>query len=325
MPLRWAGLGKHSDMQDAIPRRQLIVEEIVDRTGIDDAMIENLVRTFYGRVRLDSVIGPVFETRVKDWEAHTPRLCAFWSSVALMSGRYHGQPIAVHLPLPIDTAHFDRWLEIFAATVREVCPPAAADHFLERAFRIADSLELGIAAQRGEDRAIWPRLADRSPAASLEDGAPEFSSPACSMHEARDEYMGYAGRDELTPFLNELLEAERAGARVTLESAREASSGSLGALMRSVQENRAHWCALLVCWIQTLGGQPSSRTGTLYNQAMAIADLPERMAFINSSQRWMVRRLREFLPRVRDESLHASLSQMLKSHEANIELLNGLP
>ena len=48
----------------------------------------------------------------------SPHLCAFWSSVALMSGRYHGQPMVAHLPLPIDTPHFDRWLEIFAETAR---------------------------------------------------------------------------------------------------------------------------------------------------------------------------------------------------------------
>src|SRR6185437_5838151 len=90
---------------------------------------------------------------VADWEAHIPRMCDFWSSVALMSGRYHGQPMAAHLPLPVDTPHFDRWLEIFAATARDVCPPRAADHFIERAHRIADSLELGIASHKGEIRA----------------------------------------------------------------------------------------------------------------------------------------------------------------------------
>ena len=57
--------------------------------------------------------------------------------------------------------------------------------------------------------------------------AVEVSSPACSMHEADDAYMGYAGKDELIAFLNELLEAERAGARVTLESARAAGSGAI--------------------------------------------------------------------------------------------------
>lgn len=40
-----------------------------------------------------------------------------------------------------------------------------------------------------------------------------FDSPACSMHEADDAYMGFVGPDELAPLLQELLEAERAGAR----------------------------------------------------------------------------------------------------------------
>jgi hemoglobin len=72
------------------------------------------------------------------------------SSVALMSGRYHGQPMVAHLPLPVDTPHFDRWLALFGATAAEVCPPAAAAHFVKRARRIADSLKLGMAARRGE-------------------------------------------------------------------------------------------------------------------------------------------------------------------------------
>jgi hemoglobin len=134
------------------PNRNLIVADIVDRTGIDEPMIERLIRAFYGNARHDPLIGPVFESRVHDWEAHIARMCAFWSSVALMSGHYHGQPMAVHLPLPIDTPHFDRWLELFAATARDICPPAAAELFIQRAYRIADSLELGIAFRKGEIR-----------------------------------------------------------------------------------------------------------------------------------------------------------------------------
>lgn len=134
----------------ASPRdRNLIIRDIFDRTGIDEAMIERLVRAFYARARVDPLIGPIFANKVRDWDDHIARLCAFWSSVALMSGRYHGQPLAAHLPLPIHSRHFDRWLALFAETVRDVCPPAAAAHFLERAHRIAQSLEIGIAAQNG--------------------------------------------------------------------------------------------------------------------------------------------------------------------------------
>ena len=113
-------------------------------------MIEQLVRTFYKRVQSDPLLAPIFAAKVSDWDAHNTKLCAFWSSVALMSGRYHGQPMHAHLNLPVDTSHFDRWLALFEDTAVSLCPPAAAVHFIDRARRIADSMELGIAAQRAE-------------------------------------------------------------------------------------------------------------------------------------------------------------------------------
>ena len=53
---------------------------------------------------------------------------------------------------------------------------------------------------------------------------PEPSSPACLAHEADDAYMGYATTDELAAFLNELLEAERAGTGVALKSGAAAAA-----------------------------------------------------------------------------------------------------
>ena len=130
-------------------KREAIVAETVARTGIDEAMIERLVRAFYAKIRTDALLGPVFEARIADWEPHLKRMCAFWSSVALMSGRYSGQPMPIHMRLPIDSAHFDRWLAVFEATAREECPQAAADLFVDRARRIAESLEMGVAAGQG--------------------------------------------------------------------------------------------------------------------------------------------------------------------------------
>lgn len=159
-----------TESQPGARSRDLIVADIMARTGIDEAMIERLVRAFYDRARRDPLIGPVFESRIHDWEGHLARMCAFWSSVALMSGRYSGQPMTAHLPLPIDTPHFDRWLEIFAATARDLCPPPAAAHFLERAHRIADSLELGIAARKREIRPRRARPASTWPPAREAEG-----------------------------------------------------------------------------------------------------------------------------------------------------------
>ena len=89
--------------------------------------------------------------------------------------------------------------------------------------------------------------------------ASEPSSPACSMHEADDVYMGYAGKEELTAILTELLEAERAGVRVTHESALTARDGPLGELMRAIEKDEARWCAMLAGHLRTLGQPPSSR------------------------------------------------------------------
>jgi hemoglobin len=138
-----------NDARSAQARRAAITSQIQAETGIDEAMIERLVRDFYVRVRDDAMLGPIFAAKIDDWEPHLQKMFAFWSSVALMSGRYHGQPMAKHLPLPIDARHFDRWLTLFADTARDVCPPAAAERFTLLSHRVGESLELGIANANG--------------------------------------------------------------------------------------------------------------------------------------------------------------------------------
>lgn len=133
------------DAAGAAVRREAAVQQLRDETGIDEAMIDALVEAFYARVRDDGLIGPIFASRITDWAPHLAQMKLFWSSVALSTGVYQGRPMPKHLPLPIDARHFDRWLEIFVATANELCPPVAAKHFIERARRIAESLELGVA------------------------------------------------------------------------------------------------------------------------------------------------------------------------------------
>jgi hypothetical protein len=70
--------------------------------------------------------------------------------------------------------------------------------------------------------------------------------------------------------------------------------------------------------LKALGAVPSTQTGAFYDKAMAIADFRDRLAFLNRGQGWVVRKLREALPRVRDDGLHRDLADMLQSHEANI-------
>jgi hemoglobin len=112
--------------------------------GIDEAMIRRLVHTFYAEVRTDPALGPIFNGRITDWGPHLETMIKFWSSVALMTGQYKGKPIPAHLGLGVRLAHFARWLALFEHAARKVCPPEAADFFVDRAQRIAQSLQLGI-------------------------------------------------------------------------------------------------------------------------------------------------------------------------------------
>jgi hemoglobin len=129
------------------------------QVAIDEAMIGDLVQAFYGRVRADERLGPIFAAAVHDWDEHLAKLCDFWSSVVLMTGRYKGTPMVTHAALPgLAGMHFDHWLDLFRATARDRCPPAAAALFIDRAERIAQSLELGIAMHRGEILMIGERL-----------------------------------------------------------------------------------------------------------------------------------------------------------------------
>jgi len=138
--------------------RPAITAELAAATGLDEERLSALVHRFYGRVRADPLLGPVFEARIADWGPHLERMVAFWSSVALMTGRYHGSPVARHAPLPIGWEHFERWLALFRETARETCTPAGAAHVIERAERIARSLHMAAQDSATARQGAVPRL-----------------------------------------------------------------------------------------------------------------------------------------------------------------------
>ena len=111
--------------------------------------IRRLVDLFYGRVRRDPLLGPVFARAIgsadADWARHLARLADFWSSLMLRSGRYRGDPFSIHQRLPdLEPAMFDHWLTLFAEACAEVFEPDMADAFRERAERVARSLRMGL-------------------------------------------------------------------------------------------------------------------------------------------------------------------------------------
>jgi hemoglobin len=105
-----------------------------------------LVDHFDAKVRVDPVLGPVFERVVRGkWGPHQETMCNFWSSVMLTSGRYKGAPVPAHLRVKgIEPQMFDRWLRLFGETCDELFENEAAEAFHAKAARIAESLKLAL-------------------------------------------------------------------------------------------------------------------------------------------------------------------------------------
>src|SRR3954453_7101139 len=111
---------------------------------ITELAIAALVERFYAKARRDAVIGPLFDSAVDDWDEHLKKLCDFWSSVMLTTGRYKGNPMAAHMKHPIEPGFFDRWLSLWRETAGGGVAPAPAAQFRAKAERIPESLKLAL-------------------------------------------------------------------------------------------------------------------------------------------------------------------------------------
>ena len=116
--------------------------------------IVRLVDSFYAKVRRDPLIGPVFDKAIGgEWPAHLEKMYGFWSSLMLTTGRYKGNPMAVHMAVEgIEPPMFERWLSLFDETVEALFAEAPASVFRFKARRIAESFMLGLFYRPGAVR-----------------------------------------------------------------------------------------------------------------------------------------------------------------------------
>ncbi|MBB4066418.1 group III truncated hemoglobin [Gellertiella hungarica] len=115
--------------------------------GIDQALIERVVETFYGRIARHRTLGPVFEGRLAGrWDDHLAKMKRFWSAIAFKSGAYGGKPVQAHLGISgMREPLFADWLALFAETLQDVVPDERARAwFMATAERIAKSLQLAL-------------------------------------------------------------------------------------------------------------------------------------------------------------------------------------
>ena len=117
--------------------------------------------------------------------------------------------------------------------------------------------------------------------------------------------------------LQDLLSAERAGARVASESLEKCNDPTTRALLEQIRQGEVESCKLVLNCLKHLGIEPNRETGAFYGKAMAIESLQERLPFVDKGQQWVIRKLREYLPGCEDELIRGELEKMLHIHEVN--------
>ena len=113
----------------------------------NDATLGLMIDRFYLTVRADAVLGPVFAAAIADdeWPAHQATMRRFWSSVMLASGAYSGNPVGVHRTVAgLERPMFAHWLALFEANAAALFTAEAAARLVDKAHRIAGSLQIAV-------------------------------------------------------------------------------------------------------------------------------------------------------------------------------------
>ncbi|NYZ13070.1 group III truncated hemoglobin [Azospirillum sp. RWY-5-1] len=111
---------------------------------ITEETVARLVDVFYERARRDPLLGPVFDQAIEDWDGHLAVIGRFWSAHLIGGPHGGGRMFMAHAQLPIEPAHFDRWLALFDQTAAELLPPDAHRKAMKTANHAASSLKAGL-------------------------------------------------------------------------------------------------------------------------------------------------------------------------------------
>lgn len=111
--------------------------------------IKTLVDSFYGKVREDFLLAPIFDKVIHDrWPEHMEKMYTFWQTILLGEHTYNGSPFPPHAKLPVEKEHFDRWLNLFYETINDNFVGEKAEEAKWRASRIAEVFQNKIIAYR---------------------------------------------------------------------------------------------------------------------------------------------------------------------------------
>ncbi|MCO5238481.1 MAG: group III truncated hemoglobin [Chitinophagaceae bacterium] len=118
-----------------------------DILTLDD--VKKMVDTFYGKVRENGLLAPVFDERIRDrWPQHLEKMYTFWQTILLEERTYFGAPFPPHAQLPVNHAHFEQWMQLFIQTIDELFSGEKAKEAKWRAGKMAEIFEFKIERYR---------------------------------------------------------------------------------------------------------------------------------------------------------------------------------
>ena len=102
--------------------------------------LSRLLRHFYADVRQDPLIGPIFNTQIKDWKHHLEVIASFWETIIGGPSTYARPMPRKHLTLRLREEDFERWLFLWQANCRAQLPSDVAKEMIDLADHIAHRL-----------------------------------------------------------------------------------------------------------------------------------------------------------------------------------------
>ena len=147
--LRANGPAAGDDGEISLLGRPLVRKERLGRAfdpSIDEEQVSLLVETFYERIREHPRLSVLFAKGLtQNWASHMETMKRFWRSMLMQTSEYGGRPVPVHMQMDAVTPDdFAEWLALFRGTAREICPPAAANLYIDRAETIARNLQMAM-------------------------------------------------------------------------------------------------------------------------------------------------------------------------------------
>jgi hemoglobin len=115
--------------------------------------IRQMVDLFYSNIRQNKLLKNIFEDVIQDkWDIHLEKMYRFWQTVLLDQHTYHGSPFVPHAKLPVDTIHFQIWINIFNETVDSLFVGEKAERAKWQGARMAEMFESKIKYYRNNNQ-----------------------------------------------------------------------------------------------------------------------------------------------------------------------------